>query len=1282
MIRALVRYLGPVCLVCSPTLPGQSFKNPLIIPTGTDPLAVTMADVNGDGHPDILYVEANYSGGALHVLTGSGAGTFQRKQDVPLPPGVCYPVCYINLGDINGDGIPDIVLNATVTGTNASGGAVAALLGNGDGTFQSPIVSTFTTSYYSALTATGRIGIGDVNEDGAADLVLPDPDNGQIDVLLGDKTGHFHPGSSITDQSYPMNAILRDVNGDGHLDLITLSALSGTAYVAFGKGDGTFATGTNYSTGQISPIFHDVDGDGIPDLVFGTYDSTNAVYDLVFSKGNADGTFATATALTTILPEQLLDIGDYAGNGRADLLITTPSGFGVYPRNSDGTYAPVVQTAASAIGRSSIGAMGDINGDGHPDIAVAIAGGIAVFLGNGDGSFQSADVYDVGHPVNSAALVSFAGPSHVDIAVQQPATFPRLLLGDGTGSFKLSPDPNSSYGSTAATGSLIAGDFNGDGNTDLVETGFQTTSPSVLFGQSSESFTTPATVGSTAELVADVNNDGRADLILADSSGLTVQLGQANNTFLVQTMPPRVSTFAAAVAVGDLNGDGKPDLIVSTESGLDIYLGNGDGTFTFSNQILQTELNINGYPGSASAAIADIDGDGKPDLVYVGEFQQSVSSTIPHLVVLPGNGDGTFGTPMVFTLQHPYTNLQVADINRDGKPDLVLSDGSALAVLMNAGNGTFGAEEPLVAGTFVGTPVVGDVNGDGYPDIAVPNYGGTTVTVLLNETAATPAKLLTSTLTVSPEPSAYGQPITVALTTTAQPQPTGAVSFFSDGQFLGATTFSAGTAAFTYTGTLANGSHVISAAYSGDAVYNPASFTSLHSVTDPTYATSTALTATPSSTLTTQTVRLVAVVTDTAGGPSPTGYVTFMEGSVSLGTAALDSTGTAFLDTSTLGVGAHNIIASFPGAEISTYPTTSVLSPSSSPAVEVSISALATSTTMTSSSSTGTAGTVLSFTATVSSHNGTPFGGVTFLDGTQPLGTLALTGNQAVFSTASLANGSHIITAVFNANNTFASSSSAALPVNIQAAKRELAPTLMTVQTQALANGTAELTATVSPAAAGGIVTFLADGVILGSASVNEEGVAQISGFGAKGAIHSITASVAPTGAYAPSASPTSLDGWLANTPTFTLSLGAQSVVVRPAKSSVLQLSAVGLSQMTGSVALSCVVPEGGDYTCDVGSQELAFGRSTTITVTMASDLRSARYGPPAYLASLAFVWLISSLRKRRKLGVLLIVTLCASTALIGCGSVTRDVTPASAVLRIQATGATTVRSVEVFINP
>lgn len=1284
MTRARFRYLGPFCLLISATLTAQTFRNPLIIPTGTDPAAVAMADVNRDGHPDLLYVEtAPTGGGALHVLAGSGSGTFERTQDVDLPPGVCYQVCYIGLGDINGDGILDVVLDAApgITGNTGGEGAVAVLLGNGDGTFQAPIVSTFYVG--SSTIITGRIGIGDVNEDGAADLLLPDAANGQVDILLGDKTGHFHLGSTISGLSDPIAVKLRDLNSDGHLDLVTLPAIAGTAYVALGKGDGTFAAGTSYTNGFIPPVFYDFDGDGIPDLVFENYDSTNAVYDLVLCKGQPDGTFAAPTPLTVTLPEQLLDAGDYTGNGRADLLINLPAGFGIYPQKSDRTYGAVVQTAAPVFLRSAVGALGDINGDSHPDFAVPMQRAIAVFLGNGDGSFKSADVYDVGHLVNSAALVTFAGSTNVNIAVQQPATFPRLLLGDGTGNFKLAADPNSSYGTAAAPGSLLAGDFNGDGNTDLFETGSssQTNSFAALFGQPSGGFATPVTQGETAQLIADLNGDGRADLIEVDSTGTTVQLGQANNSFVTETTPPRVSTFAQPVAVGDLNGDGKPDLITSTEAGMDVYLGNGDGTFTFSNQ-LQPALNFIGYPNYAAAAIADIDGDGKPDLIYMGGFRENIFSTVPQLVVLPGNGDGTFGTPKTFPLQIQYTSLHVSDLNHDGKPDLVLSSSNALAVLMNTGGG-FGAEEPLVAGLFVGTPVVGDVNQDGYPDIVVPNANGTTVVVLLNTTGTATQKLLPATLTVSAEPSPYAGPFTVSLTATGQAQPTGSVSFFSDGLTLGLAKFSSGTAAFTYTGTLTSGTHVITAAYSGDGTYVPSSFTVLHAVSDETFSTSTTLTATPAAPLTTQTVRLVAKVTVTAGGPSPLGLlVTFTEGNISLGTAAADATGTAFLDTSILGAGTHNIVASFAGGKVN---GDLILSASSSTVTQVTISTVPTLCMLTSSSTTGTAGTVLNFAATVSSATGSPFGGVTFFDGTQSLGTIAITGNQAVFSTASLAKGSHSITAVFNANNIFASSSSAAVPVSLQAAPRSLIPTLTIVQTQSMVDGRAQLIATVSPAAAGGNITFLADGVILGSGPVNADGVSQISGFAANGSVHNITASVTPLAAYAPSASPTLRDGWMAKAPDFALSLDTQSIAVTPLKSNQLQLSAIGLGQMTGTIGLSCAVPEGGEYTCSFGSPELAYGATTTVTITADSTARAASTEPRVYLACAAFCVMLLPMSKRRKLGFLIFITALVSTALVGCGSASMDAKGTPAVLRIEATSVAspmTVRSIEVFINP
>ena len=483
-----------------------------------------------------------------------------------------------------------------------------------------------------------------------------------------------------------------------------------------------------------------------------------------------DGTFAASATLATGLLRALFNVGNYAGNNRADLLVNVSAGFVIFPQKADTTYGSILTTVADLISASSV-ATGDVNADKHPDLVASLPGGIAIYLGNGDGSFKSADIYDLGHPVGAVALANFTSSTNVDIAVQQPATYPRLLIGDGKGGFTLGNDPNATYTNSAPTGAVLSGDFDKDGNTDL----FETTSTSALFGQPAGTYTAPVVQPSAAQAVADVNQDGYADLIEFNSSGVTVLLGRSNGTFTEVTTPASSTIFPTLLAVGDLNGDGKPDLIVNTEGGTVIYLGKGDGTFTFSNQIQSGTLNAIGSIKS-NGAIADFTGDGKPDLVYTASVtQNSGLTTTPYIVVWPGNGDGTFGTPTTIGTVNAYTSLLVADFNQDGKPDLLLSNGSALAILTSAGNGNFGAETPLVAGSTLGTPVVGDVNHDGLPDIVVPNLNnGTTVTVLLNTSAGSITKLLSGVLTVSPEPSSFAQPFTVTLTATgAQPQPTG-----------------------------------------------------------------------------------------------------------------------------------------------------------------------------------------------------------------------------------------------------------------------------------------------------------------------------------------------------------------------------------------------------------------------------------------------------------------------------------------------------------------------------
>lgn len=270
---------------------------------------------------------------------------------------------------------------------------------------------------------------------------------------------------------------------------------------------------------------------------------------------------------------------------------------------------------------------------------------------------------------------------------------------------------------------------------------------------------TYSTGGYQAEAVAavDVNGDSYPDLIVVNACGLNsgctgngtvaVLLNNGNGTFAPAVNYSSGGYMASSVAAGDVNGDGKPDIVVvnacgstsfslpngcPTDSTVAVLLGNGDGTFQSA-----TIYDTGGFDGQ-SVVIADVNGDGKPDLLLVNRCGSSSTCASDGMVaVLLGNGDGTFQAAVNYDTGSQQSQMvAVGDVNGDGKPDLVAAnpcllegggcadvDGNffgSVSILLGNGDGTFTLASNFYSGTdFTTAAALADLNNDGDLDIAV-----------------------------------------------------------------------------------------------------------------------------------------------------------------------------------------------------------------------------------------------------------------------------------------------------------------------------------------------------------------------------------------------------------------------------------------------------------------------------------------------------------------------------------------------------------------------------------
>ena len=477
--------------------------------------------------------------------------------------------------------------------------------------------------------------------------------------------------------------------------------------------------------------------------------------------------------------------------------------------------SPVTTTIATAGPAASV-VVGDLNGDHIPDLvdasssAAALQGAFTaqIFLGNSTGALTPKSIVASGGQV--LALADFTGDGKLDLA-----TGAGVLPGNGDGTFaQIVPG----FTLPANTVSLFTGDFNGDGKMDLAAATFSTSGSnpsiglSVMLGKGDGTFQSPVstTVATAAGLIqADavfVSGDFNGDRKLDIASPFGVLLGKGDGTFQSPMAFPSAALPANPVlAVADFNGDKKLDLATvltnSRPGQLEVLPGNGDGTFKDNGTVTVSSA------GAISAlAAADLNGDGSPDLIA----GISSNGSNPAVVVLPGNGDGTFSSAQSFAVDGAPVALFTGDFNGDKAPDII-SVNAAAGTSPGAG-AAFGAASAAVL-------LNGSSGSSSTPAGSNPSgSSGSTPTRATGPVGTTPATVI---LTPASNPGLVGAPMQLTTTVTGSgATPTGTVNFTDGSLFLGTATLKNGKATLVTTA-LPVGFQRLTAFYLGDGTYAP-----------------------------------------------------------------------------------------------------------------------------------------------------------------------------------------------------------------------------------------------------------------------------------------------------------------------------------------------------------------------------------------------------------------------------------------------------------------------------
>jgi hypothetical protein len=1020
--------------------------------------------------------------GTENLVVSTLTTTFVQKLPFAIGgPGATKRSVAIASAYLDADNNLDVVTgDATPPSPGPDSSTISVLLGNGDGSFK-PKVNYEGCTVGSAL----QILLADFNRDGNTDIALGCSDgiNGGLVIILGNGNGTFQtPVSYATGDVASIS--MGDFNGDGLLDIALTDNSQHNVTFFTGNGDGTFTKNAfNISTHAVTRgvVVADFNKDGIDDVAYAVASSVpgSSLFDLYVALSNGDGTFNVSTTAAATKIGEFLTTGDTNADDNPDIVaatITQPGGGNignslfVLLGKGDGTFQSPVAYVSDI---PSDPHLADVNGDGIPDIIAGGSTGALVYIGNGDGTFQAYQEPTIGgfaltYAVNAGdynnkgnadligtdadtprAAVSLSQVTQTSTAsaLTNVAVFP---LGSGIHNVDASYSGDGIYiGSTSNTVPLTAAPV----NTSL--TLAVSPSTSILSGQP-ETLTavlSPYTVGppTTTTNTEPVNFFSGTTLLGAG----TLSGGIAT---LTTTALPVGADSVTAIYLGDANYNSSTSTAVTTTVS-NILLSSSANPSTYTQSVTFTAT----VPSGTTGTVTFLDGTSN---IGAGVISGTAASlTLSTLSAGSHNITAKLGTDT--------SNVIVQVINKATPTVTVTTPGAStfggsVTITASVPSGVTGTiaftSGPLSLGS--GTIVSGAVSAT-TTVLAPPsdvitatysgdsNYNSATGTVTQIVSKANP----TSTLTSSVNPSVVNA--SVAFTDTLPTNVTGTVSFTSGSTVIGTATVTGGVATVT-TSTLQVGGDPITATYSGDSNYN----SSVATLTQTVNKSSPVVTvATSGASIFGQSVTITAYVP-----VGPTGTITITSGGVTLGSGTITaSNGTVTITTTALPIGSDLITATYSGDTLnnSATGTTTQAVTKATPAV-----------TLTSSLNPSTFGQSVIFTATLPTN---ATGTVTFTNGSTALGTaIPLTNGVATVATLILPAGSDSITATYNGDTNDNSATGTLTQVVNKATP------VVTVTTPGSSTfGNPVTITTTLPVGTTGTVTITSGGVTLGSGPVN-----------------------------------------------------------------------------------------------------------------------------------------------------------------------------------------------------